>query len=91
MKKTQIEMIREMALMEFLSNHDDAVIVSEDWNRAIIETHGMGNAEVFGHLLMVALTVGLWIPVMVVVSCVRKPHRTMIHVNGSGEVMKVKL
>lgn len=87
MNRAEIEHRREAAVLGFLSENEGSVVVRETTDTAVIRTGGFTPAQVKAHAIMCFISVGLWVPVFVIVAILRHPRGWLLKVNRfNGEV-----
>ncbi len=88
MTKDEIQLKRETAVFDVLTDNEGAVLLYEEFNRAFIRTGGLTDDQKRAHLVVCCLTFGLWVPVFVAVSLLRRPRVLVLHVEGTGKVLQ---
>jgi hypothetical protein len=91
MTKDEIQSIRESAVFAFLTENEGAVLVSEQFNSAIIRTGGMTSSQLRFHLIAIAATLGGWFPLFLILRILRMPRSVLVHVHANGRIERINL
>lgn len=88
MTNDEIQLKRETAVFDVLTDNEGAVLVYEEDHRAFIRLEGMSSHQKRAHLVMCCLTLGLWVPAFAIISFICRPRILVIHVTGDGKVLR---
>jgi hypothetical protein len=81
----QRELLLETAVLAFLADHEGSWVLRRSGDGQLVVTGGMTTDRVATHRRMLLRTAGLWLPVFLVVTLLRRPKTVYISLSVFDE------